>query len=235
VKIAIEQPFFLPYLEYFSLIKHTDRFILFDTVQYTKAWVNRNRILKPGPGWQFIVVPLSKHSRATKINEIRINNSLDWQARIFRQLEHYKKRAPFYAPTVAVLKEALAIQTDSIVQLNSHVLQTICAYLDIDLDLDIFSELDLAIGEVRAPDEWALNICRALGDIEEFWEPALGLEFFDRDKYARASLGLKFLKLNFPRYRQRRPVFENGLSIIDVLMFNDPASVNEMLDDYEIL
>jgi hypothetical protein len=31
MKVGIMQPYFLPYLGYFSLMKQTDRFILFDT------------------------------------------------------------------------------------------------------------------------------------------------------------------------------------------------------------
>ena len=37
------QPYFLPYLGYFSLIKHTDKFILLDTVQFIRhGWIERN-------------------------------------------------------------------------------------------------------------------------------------------------------------------------------------------------
>ena len=62
MKVAIMQPYFFPYLGYFSLIKHTDRFILLDTVQYNyQGWLARNRTLKHGEGWQYIGVPLAAH------------------------------------------------------------------------------------------------------------------------------------------------------------------------------
>ncbi|HOC37490.1 MAG TPA: WbqC family protein, partial [Tenuifilaceae bacterium] len=49
------QPYFFPYIGYFSLIKHTDEFILLDTVQFIRhGWIERNRILKPSDGWQYI-------------------------------------------------------------------------------------------------------------------------------------------------------------------------------------
>ncbi len=50
-RTAIMQPYFFPYLGYFSLIKHTDLFVLFDTVQYIHhGWIERNRILKQRDG-----------------------------------------------------------------------------------------------------------------------------------------------------------------------------------------
>ncbi|MZP67265.1 MAG: glycine transferase, partial [Bacteroidales bacterium] len=39
------QPYFFPYAGYFSLIKHTDKFILLDSVQFIRhGWIERNRI-----------------------------------------------------------------------------------------------------------------------------------------------------------------------------------------------
>jgi len=236
MKVGIMQPYFLPYLGYFCLIKQTDKFILFDPVQFiTHGWIERNRVLKPQAGWQYIAVPLVKHDRSTIIRDIIINNKLDWQDRLFRQLEHYRKRAPFYQDVISVLKIALDIETDSIVKLNQNILKVICAYIGIDLNIEIFSEMNLEIDTAKAPDEWALNICKALGDVEEYWNPEGGLDFFDRKKYDEAQIGINFLKVNIQEYSQRRSEFEAGLSIVDVMMFNSPMQINQMLDDFKLL
>ncbi|HDK7174834.1 TPA: WbqC family protein [Clostridium botulinum] len=230
------QPYFFPYLGYFSLIKNTDKFILFDTVQFIKhGWIERNRILKPNSGWQYISVPLAKHSRETKIKDIIINNDFDWRDKILRQLEHYKKRSPFYQNTIDILKDALDIDTNSIVKLNEHILKVICTYIGIEFNAKIFSKMNLRINQVNEPDEWALNICKALGNIEEYWNPEGGLEFFDSKKYEKVNIKINFLKMNFQRYSQRRPEFNEGLSIIDVMMFNEPSKINNMLNDYDLL
>ena len=82
MKIAIMQPYFMPYIGYISLIKHTDRFILFDTAQFIRhGWIERNRILKPETGWQYVQVPLLKFSRDIAIKDVLINNSELWQTK----------------------------------------------------------------------------------------------------------------------------------------------------------
>ena len=236
MKLGIMQPYFLPYLGYFSLIKHTERFVLLDSVQFIRqGWIERNRILKSGSGWQYISVPLIKHSRDIKIRDIRIKNAFDWRDTIFRQLEHYKKWSPFYGSTIDVLRTALDIDTDSIVKLNKHILKTVCEYIGVELNADIFSEMDLEIEEVKAPDEWALNICKALGNVSEYWNPEGGLEFYDRSKYETAGIDINFIKMNLPSYPQRLPEFEAGLSIVDVMMFNEPEKINAMLDDFVLM
>ena len=46
MKLAIMQPYFFPYIGYFSLMDYADYFISFDTAQYiSHGWINRNRIL----------------------------------------------------------------------------------------------------------------------------------------------------------------------------------------------
>ena len=71
MKIAIMQPYFFPYIGYWKLIHAVDRFVTFDDAQYIRhGWVNRNRILKPGGGWQYIVVPLTKHSLTESIKNV---------------------------------------------------------------------------------------------------------------------------------------------------------------------
>lgn len=238
MKIGIMQPYFFPYIGYFSLIKNTDKFILFDIVQFIRhGWIERNRILKQENDWQYISVPLLKHSLETKIKDIKINNNENWKNKICSQLQHYKKKAPFYKQTMDVLQDALNIETDSIVELNAHTLKSVCNYLGINFDYDIFSQMNLEIDKVNAPDEWALNICKALGNIDEYWNPPGGQEFFDRNKYEKAGIKLYFQKVNVVPYPQRRGP-ENiitGLSIIDVMMFNSVDAIKEMLDDYELL
>ena len=64
---GIMQPYFFPYWAHFSLIAYTSKWIVFDECQYKpKSWMNRNRILHPNKGWQYISVPLSNSSRNIK-------------------------------------------------------------------------------------------------------------------------------------------------------------------------
>lgn len=238
MKIAIMQPYFFPYLGYISLIKNTDKFIFFDVVQFIRhGWIERNRILKPDGGWQYISVPLEKHALETKISEIRINNSENWRERILAQLVHYKKKANFYYKTIDVVKRGLDIETDNIVKLNANILSCIFEYLELPFNYEIFSEMDLEIESVNAPDEWALNICKALGNIDEYWNPPGGMEFFDKNKYEQNNIKLRFHNIKLKPYEQKTKTqnFEQGLSIIDVMMYNSPSEIREMLDDYELI
>lgn len=234
--LGIMQPYFMPYLGYFSLIKHTDEFILFDTVQFIRhGWIERNRILKQNGGWQYIQIPLIKgNGRDTVIKDVRINNTENWKQKILAQLQHYKKIAPYYFRVTNLLKELFANDFDDITHLNQKSLQLVCDYLGFQRDFPIFSEMNLFIEEVNAPDEWALNICKAM-NVSSYINPIGGSEFFDRIKYEKAGVDLKFQQMKLDEYDQKRQPFEAGLSILDVMMFNSPDDINVMMDHFELV
>ncbi len=236
MKVGIMQPYFFPYLGYFSLINYVDRFIFFDTPQYiSHGWVNRNRILKQDGAVTYIIVPIQKAKRETAIKDILIANNLNWKKRIYGQLSAYKKRAPRYKDTLELVHNIL----DKNVYFNLSILNVesvveICKYLGISCEFDIFSQMDLDISNVSRSDEWALHITKAInGDI--YVNPPNGKKFFDMNNYRINKIELEFLESNLPQYIQRIGHFERGMSIIDVLMFCDVSEIREMINDYKII
>lgn len=233
MRLGIMQPYFFPYIGYFSLIKNTDKFILFDTPQFIyHGWIERNRVLKQNGGWTYVAVPLKKHSQQTPILEIEIDNSADWKKRILSQLTHYKG-SPYYFKTISVVKEALEYDGTSIVQANKAALEAVCRYLEITTPIEVFSDMNLHIDPATSPDEWALNICKAIPGANEYLNPYGGLSFFDREKYVTAGISISFQKIRETIYEQKFPDFQPYLSIIDVMMFNSPQEIRDMLDCYD--
>jgi hypothetical protein len=152
--VAIQQPYFFPYLGYFALIQQTDFFVVFDPVQYIrKGWMNRNRVLKPVEGWQYLTAPMQTHAQEALINEVQVQAGAEWKVKIMRQLEHYKKRAPHYATVMSLLETCFANDDTSLSRLNVYYLEQICAYLGLPFRHAVFSDLHLELAPVTAPDE----------------------------------------------------------------------------------
>lgn len=235
MKIGIMQPYFFPYLGYFSLIKNTDYFVIFDTPQYIRrGWVNRNRILDAKGEATYITVPIVSTERDTVIKDIEISYEKKWLEKIKGQMTVYKKKAPYYKKIIKFIDDIEEKNFKYLSELNIYTLEKVCEYLEIPYKYDVFSKMDLKIDEVKEADEWALNITKALG-YDTYVNPPGGMSFFDRDKYLANNINLEFLKINLKPYIQRTGRFEEGLSILDVMMFLDPKEINSLLDDFEIL
>lgn len=234
-RVAIMQPYFMPYVGYMSLIKHTDEFVLFDTVQFIRhGWIERNRILKQGGDWLYIKVPVVRPSRDTVIKDVMVDNSQDWQGKMKAQLQVYKKHAPYFSDVMQLLRPFFEKEFKTITELNKFTLELVCSYLKIETPIRIFSEMNLLVEPAAAPDEWALHICQAMPGVSEYWNPPGGQDFFDKKKYDQAGIGLKFQKVSLEEYNQKIDGFIPGLSVIDVMMFNSPERINDMLDRYEL-
>lgn len=229
------QPYFYPFIGYFQIIANTDLFILLDDVQYIRhGWVNRNRILKPGGGWQYITVPLQQHHQKTDIKDILPKLNDDWKELILRQTDHYRKRAPFFHEVVDLLKESLYSDFRNITELNRNGIAGVCSYVGLDCNVKISSELNLNYSEIHDSGDWALQICRQLG-AASYINPPGGMELFDKLKFDKAGIDLKFQVLPDFQYSQRtgKP-FEDKLSMLDVLMFNSPADVMLLLKSIKL-
>lgn len=234
MKMSIMQPYFFPYIGYIGLIKNTDIFILLDEVQYIyHGWISRNRVLKPNGGWQYIVVPLASHSRNTVIKNVEISTTVDWNKKIIAQLQHYKK-APFYQDVIALCRDVFNAEFKTIADLNMAGLKAVLEYLNIEKQIYLFSEMNLTIEKPNAPDEWALSICRAFGGVTEYWNPIGGKFLFNRKKYEQNGVALRFYEPEIIPYRQKGSNFEPSLSILDVMMFNSPETIIEMMGSFTL-
>ncbi len=231
MRLGIMQPYFFPGPGYFHLIARTDRWVVFDTAQYRRhSWINRNRILHPTRGWQYILAPLEKHARETSIDQIRLVRGADWREKIVRQLEHYRKGAPFYEPTVTLVREALDVDTDSLARLDVAILARCCQALGIRFSPEWLSELDLELDAVEGPGDWALRISEALG-ADTYVNPPGGRGLFDPSAFAAS--GIELVIQDFPDMVYATPGYasEPGLSIIDALMWNSVDAIRAHLDN----
>lgn len=234
------QPYLFPYIGYWQLIANSDEFIFFDVVQYNKkSWMNRNRILHPDKSkdFQYISIPIRKHLQGTLISDVILNNDEKWQEKILGQLTVYKRlKAPFYNETIDLIKIIFSKNYESFLSLSIESTKTICNYLDIDLKYKVASEIDFNKDTIEGPGDWALSISKKL-NAKTYINPYGGYEIFDEEKYNFNGIDLKFLKSNLTPYKQSlREKFEPGLSIIDVMMFNNKEEILRILqNDFKVL
>lgn len=224
------QPYFFPYLGHFALIAAVDQWIVFDITQYTpRTWMNRNRILHPQEGWQYITVPLANSSNSIKIHEAKVLNPFEAKASIVGKLSHYKKKAPYFNAVNTLVNEVFDSTTDDLlVQLNVQGLAAVCHYLNIPFEYQICSELGLPLPDNLGAGEWALEICSLLG-ASGYINPIGGQDIFDPAAFARRGISLHFAQSKEFIYSTTPYQYIPNLSILDVLMWNSPSIVSEAL------
>jgi hypothetical protein len=234
MKLVVMQPYFLPYLGYFDLLNITDEWIVFDTPQYMRhGWINRNRVLHPQEGWQYIGVSLKKHARNTPLNRVEVADP-DWGDMILRKLVHYKKEAPYYRQTIAFFEDCFGRlrPVRNLSQINTDLFIRVARLLGIDRPITIFSELNLTLpGPVKGPGDWGLRVAQAVGASEYINRPG-GADLFDARKFEEHGIKLTFQDYKTMIYSCGMRAFVSDLSIVDVMMWNSCATIKRYLDTF---
>ena len=231
LSLGIMQPYFFPYLGHFALIAHTEAWVVFDITQYTpKTWMNRNRVLHPSGGPNWVSVPLANGSISITTSQARVADLAGTARSVQGKLSHYRRKAPHYQAVVDLVAGAFALPAgdDSLVHLNLAGLRAVCRYLDLPFAPQVCSELALDLPADLGPGDWALEIASRLG-ADAYLNPIGGRALFDPAAYAARGVRLEFLEMPALHYRTGPWESVPGLSIIDALMWNEPASLRDFL------
>jgi hypothetical protein len=230
MKLGIMQPYFFPYPGHFALIAAVDEWIVFDITQYTrKSWINRNRVLHPDDGWQYISIPLRNSSIHIRISEAEVADSREQERYVLGKISHYKKRAPYFGQVCEIIRSSFAgVAHDSLVSLNVTGLRTVCEYLGLPFRYRLCSQLDIEFPDKLLPGQWAAWISRRLS-ADVYINPIGGRALFDPAEFAREGVNLRFLDFAAFVYDTPGHKFEASLSILDVLMWNGPDAIVETI------
>jgi hypothetical protein len=232
LKLAIMQPYFLPYIGYFQLIAACDLFVVYDNVKYTKkGWINRNRMLRDGKDVMFSL-PLQNDADHLDIGRRTLAGAPaahKWLA----QLEGAYRHAPYFAQTQPLLEQIAQCREDNLFHFLHHALLATCAHLDIRTPIRISSSVDIDHG-LRSQDK-VLALCDALG-ASTYLNAIGGIGLYAPAAFAQRGVALRFLRSKPLDYPQFGAPFVPWLSIVDVLMFNPLASVRSWVrSHYELI
>jgi hypothetical protein len=239
MKVAIMQPYFFPYIGYWQLIANCDEWVYFDEAQFNKrSWMTRNRTLHQDPEkeFQFINLAHKKVPLGTQIKVVELSQDEQWKMKVLSQLEVYKRlKAPFYESTRSLVSRVLFSNSATLTEQAITMLREVFAYLNLERPVHVSSAMTYQRSHVSSAGEWALEIAKSLG-ATEYINPPGGVDIFDETAYQASGIKLSFLKSKLSPYKQSWKDFHPGMSIIDVLMFNEPKKVRELLlNDFDLL
>lgn len=218
--VAVHQPQYLPWLGYFDKMIRADVFCYLDNVQYKKnEWQNRNRI-KTAEAWQWVTVPVL-YRFPQKIDEVQINNTVDWRRKHLQALTTNYARAPYFKAVIDVFREIYTAPWDSIAELNIAVIERIRVLLGLEGKRTLrASSLELSDN----PTGRLIDICKSVG-ADTYLAGAGGADYMDLAQFASRTVKVTFQNFNHPVYPQCHGTFVSHLSIVDLLFNCGPESL----------
>jgi WbqC-like protein len=232
MKLAIMQPYFLPYPGYFQLIAAVDVFVVYDNIKYVKSgWINRNRLCRNGEAATFSL-PLKHASDSLDVRERELAAAFDPQ-KLLNQFRGAYGQAPQFARVFAWLEQVIRHGERNLFRYLEHSIRAACDLLAVGTEIRTSS--DIAIDHTLKKQDKVLALCRAAG-ARTYVNAIGGTDLYDKEEFRRQGIELQFLRSKPFEYPQLEPAFVPSLSIVDALMFNSLEIVRaRVADHYELI
>lgn len=225
MRLGIMQPYLFPYLGYFQLVAHVDRFVLYDDVAFIKnGWVNRNRILVDGEA-HYITIPvqaaLGRSIRDTPVDHGQLN-----VRKLRAKVEHAYRRAPYREAALALFDGALEDREAGIGAMAARSVQETARLLRLGTSV-VPTSAGYGNSVLKGADR-VLDLCRREG-ADEYANAPGGRDLYDATTFGKAGVRLLFLRPELPPYPQVGGMgFVPGLSILDVVAHAGPDQAGAM-------
>jgi hypothetical protein len=225
MKIAIMQPYFVPYVGYFQLINSVDLFVVYDNIEFTKkGWINRNRIFVNGKD-EYITLPLKKDSDYLHINQRFLSDSFEQdKQKMLRKIKECYRKASNFQQAFALTEEIFNNNSTNLFEFIFNSIKVVCNFLEISTELVVSSTIN--INHSLKSEEKVIAICKQL-NAREYINPIGGTELYSKKTFKKNLINLCFIKTKDFQYKQHGEIFIPILSIIDVLMFNHKDEVKK--------
>ena len=233
MKLAIMQPYFMPYIGYFQLINSVDKFIIYDNIQYTKkGWINRNRILVNGKD-QLITLPIKKDSDYLDVIERELSESWDKDKnKMLNVIKSSYSKSPYFQEVFSLITQCLNNPESNLFRFIYDGIVLVNEYLEIKTQIVVSSTID-ADHTLKSQDK-VLSLCKSQ-NADIYINSIGGVELYDKKIFKQNGIELNFIKSNPIQYKQFNNEFIPWLSIIDVLMFNSKEEIKKYLNEYTLI
>ena len=215
--VTIHQPDFMSYLGFFHRLLHSDLYIALNDVQFvsgsSRAWTNRDKI-KTQNGEKWLTVNIHKAPRGTNINEILLNDSINWKNKNLNLLKQNYRDSNYFYEIFPYIENLYANSFKKLSDFNMASIRMLLGLFDIKIDIEYSSNLNTT----KTKSERLVEIVTQV-DATHYLS-GIGAKNYHVDRpFDDANIEVLWQDFNHPVYLQLHGEFIPYLSSID-LLFN---------------
>lgn len=212
-KVMIQPPEYFPGLSYLSMMQEADTIILADTFQYSRqSRQNRCRVRSPD-GWHWISIPLVGGQHGKPVNQMLIDNRVEWASKHRRALLYNYRSSPYYDYFAPKWESILSSSWNSLGKLTCATITLLAGLLPVNSEILFSSELDHPRARIA-------DFVPIMKDATVLTTPDL------EDYYTYLFECTEVHQYREKTYWQNFAGFEHGLSALDALCNLGPEAVH---------
>lgn len=214
MKVVISQPMFFPWIGMFEQIRLADVYVHYGDVQFSKgSFVNRVQI-KTAQGVKWLTVPLQNLSLGQVIDEVEINNSIDWRKQHKGILMQAYAKAPYLDQMMGLVDEAYRLQVGTIGALSRRTIKVCCDFFELGIGKRFIDVKELVIEGKSS--QRVFDIVRSLEGTQYItgWGAR---KYLDHQLFENAGISVEYMDYEKSHYPQLHGEFTPYVSILDLV------------------
>ena len=232
MKLAIMQPYFLPYIGYFQLISAVDEFVILDDVNFIKGgWINRNRILLDGKE-KYITKPVNGASQNKKINELRFVDNPEERINMMRTISYAFRHSCYFPSFEPLIRDIILDPHLSLPEYLEYSISNVCNMLGIDTKISRSSSFR---GSVHSCGQAGIiELCKLRG-CDNYFNAIGGLKIYDKTAFNDSNIELRFLKTDYERMEKISTSEHLDYSILEIMADHNENTIKQLLSCFIII
>ncbi len=222
MKIAVNQPNYIPWIGYFDLIDTVEKFIFLDDVEYTRnSVISRNKISNQAGVSRWLSLSLNKTFFHDLILEKSIiKGCLNSHLNI---ISDYYRKSPYYKEVLDFLRYNFTQKSsEKLSTFNSEIIKSICNLIGIKCDFYNASEMGNC-GSIKGKNKIFFLIDQF--DYSKYYNFSKGIDIglYDKNDFSKKGKLLYKQEYNHPIYSREN--FIPFMSIVDLLFYELPNAL----------
>ena len=214
MNVTIHQPYFAPYIGFFSKVYASETLVLYDTAQYVKNRLDNRNYINCNNKKTLLTVPVAKHMSFKPLCEILISNHYNWKDEHKILLNGAYSSHDYFKIIDDLIGEIYSQEFVYLAELNS------CFIIKL-LDLfgwqgEVISSSELDINPSISPSEKILSILKKTG-AEKYIAGPSSIKYLDINLLQNDGIKVDFHQYTSKTYNQKSKNFLPNLSIIDYI------------------
>ena len=214
MKIVISQPMFFPWVGMHEQLRQADVYVNYADVQYSKgSFTNRVQVKAP-EGIRWLTVPLQALHLGQAIDEVQINNKVDWRQQHYELLARCYSAAPYYGDMMDVVSNVYGHAWQSIAELSQASFFAGCHYFGLDADVRFVDVRDLDVPGKSS--QRVLDIVLKLGG-DRYVTGHGARNYLDHSLFEFSGVRVEYMNYQKTPYPQMNGEFTPYVSILDLI------------------
>lgn len=213
MQLVISQSMYFPWVGLLEQIRLADIFIHYDDVQYARGFFNRVQI-KTANGSKWITVPLRDQHQGQRINEVLIDDRIDWRTQHRDMLKQAYLKAPFREEVLALVDQVFAKEYETLADLSRESILSLANYFGLTAKAQFGNSA--LMGVSGASSQRLHDLCLSVGATVYITGHG-ARNYLDHELFEKNGIRVEYMKYRMIPYPQLHGEFTPYVTALDLI------------------